>query len=82
MLLNILHGSHDLDIADISDGILNNLPSNLGRTSLFLTHPTFNRYHSETEMLRYLRKLSDKDIALDRSMIPLEEMSNLVLAGD
>ena len=60
-----------MDIADISDGILNNLPSNLDRTSHFLTHPTFNSYHSETEMLRYLRKLSDKDIALDRSMIPL-----------
>ena len=71
ILWNILLGSHDLDIADISDGILNNLPSNLDRTSHFLTHPTFNRYHSETEMLRYLRKLSDKDIALDRSMIPL-----------
>ena len=41
------------------------------RTSAFLTHPTFNRYHSETEMLRYLRRLADKDIALDRSMIPL-----------
>ncbi len=36
-----------------------------------LSHPVFNRYHSETEMLRYLRKLADKDIALDRAMIPL-----------
>ena len=41
------------------------------RTSAFLTHPTFNRYHSETEMLRYLRRLADRDIALDRAMIPL-----------
>lgn len=41
------------------------------RTSDFLTHPVFNRYHSETEMLRYLRLLADKDIALDRAMIPL-----------
>ena len=41
------------------------------RTSRFLTHPTFNRYHSETEMMRYLRRLADKDIALDRAMIPL-----------
>jgi glycine dehydrogenase len=41
------------------------------RTSTYLTHPSFNRYHSETAMLRYLRELSDKDIALDRSMIPL-----------
>ncbi len=41
------------------------------RTSEFLTHPAFHRYHTETAMLRYLRALSDKDIALDRSMIPL-----------
>ncbi|MEU1981549.1 aminomethyl-transferring glycine dehydrogenase [Nocardia sp. NPDC019395] len=41
------------------------------RTSEFLTHPAFTRYHTETAMLRYLRALSDKDIALDRSMIPL-----------
>ncbi|MBO0855352.1 MAG: aminomethyl-transferring glycine dehydrogenase, partial [Nocardia sp.] len=41
------------------------------RTSPFLTHPAFTRYHTETAMLRYLRQLSDKDIALDRSMIPL-----------
>ena len=43
----------------------------LKRGSPFLTHPTFNRHHSETGMLRYLRLLADKDIALDRSMIPL-----------
>jgi glycine dehydrogenase len=47
------------------------IPSNLRRTSAFLTHPVFNRYHSETGMLRYIRQLSDKDLALDRSMIPL-----------
>ncbi len=47
------------------------LPADLERTSTFLTHPTFNRYHSETEMMRYLRRLADKDVALDRSMIPL-----------
>lgn len=41
------------------------------RTSDYLTHPAFTRYHTETAMLRYLRSLSDKDIALDRSMIPL-----------
>ncbi|MGW0247179.1 aminomethyl-transferring glycine dehydrogenase [Nocardia goodfellowii] len=41
------------------------------RTSEFLTAPAFTRYHTETSMLRYLRSLSDKDIALDRSMIPL-----------
>jgi glycine dehydrogenase len=47
------------------------LPIGLKRKTGFLTHPVFNRYHSETEMLRYLRKLADKDIALDRAMIPL-----------
>jgi len=43
----------------------------LARTSAYLTHPVFNTYHSEHEMLRYLRRLADKDLALDRSMIPL-----------
>jgi len=47
------------------------IPAALARSSGFLTHPVFNRYHSETEMLRYLRSLADKDVALDRSMIPL-----------
>ncbi|MGA5465482.1 aminomethyl-transferring glycine dehydrogenase [Mycobacterium sp. NPDC050041] len=41
------------------------------RTSEFMTHPAFSRYRTETEMMRYLRSLADKDIALDRSMIPL-----------
>ncbi len=47
------------------------LPPALRRTSTFLTHPVFNSHHSETGMLRYMRMLSDKDLALDRSMIPL-----------
>ncbi len=47
------------------------IPAELRRTSTFLTHPVFNTYHSETGMLRYIRMLSDKDLALDRSMIPL-----------
>ena len=47
------------------------LPTALCRTSAFLTHPVFNTHHSETGMLRYIRRLSDKDLALDRSMIPL-----------
>ncbi len=48
-----------------------NLPSEMQRTSDFLTHPIFNTHHSETAMMRYLRQLMDKDLALDRSMIPL-----------
>ncbi|MDZ7891806.1 MAG: aminomethyl-transferring glycine dehydrogenase [Rhodoferax sp.] len=47
------------------------IPAALRRTSAFLTHPVFNTHHSETGMLRYIRALSDKDLALDRSMIPL-----------
>ncbi len=47
------------------------LPAGLRRTSTFLTHPVFNSHHSETAMLRYIRRLADKDLALDRSMIPL-----------
>ncbi|GAA0394458.1 aminomethyl-transferring glycine dehydrogenase [Microbispora corallina] len=47
------------------------LPADLLRTSGYMTHPVFHSYRSETAMLRYLRRLQDKDIALDRSMIPL-----------
>ncbi|MDC0167995.1 aminomethyl-transferring glycine dehydrogenase, partial [bacterium] len=50
---------------------LSNLPKNLLRTSTFLDHPVFNSYHSETEMLRYLKRLEDSDIALNKSMIAL-----------
>ena len=52
-------------------GIESLIPTDLRRTSPFLTHPVFNTHHSETAMLRYIRMLSDKDLALDRSMIPL-----------
>ncbi|NIM40674.1 MAG: aminomethyl-transferring glycine dehydrogenase [Hydrogenophaga sp.] len=47
------------------------IPEALRRSSAYLTHPVFNTHHSETGMLRYIRMLSDKDLALDRSMIPL-----------
>ncbi|HVL43977.1 MAG TPA: aminomethyl-transferring glycine dehydrogenase, partial [Acidovorax sp.] len=47
------------------------IPTELRRASSYLTHPVFNTHHSETGMLRYIRQLSDKDLALDRSMIPL-----------
>jgi glycine dehydrogenase len=47
------------------------LPNNILRSSEYLTHPVFHLYRTETEMLRYIRKLCDKDIALDRAMIPL-----------
>jgi glycine dehydrogenase len=47
------------------------IPTSLTRTSEYLKHPTFHRYRSETAMMRYLRRLADKDLALDRTMIPL-----------
>ncbi len=47
------------------------IPPALRRRSAFMTHPVFNTHHSETAMLRYIRQLSDKDLALDRAMIPL-----------
>jgi glycine dehydrogenase len=58
-------------VADLEGDAPSSVPGDLARTSAYLTHPVFNRYHSETEMLRYLRYLADKDVALDRSMIPL-----------
>lgn len=70
-LWDVLIGEHDLCVDKLSQQAVHNIPGNLMRTDEFLTHETFNRYHSETEMLRYIRRLSDKDIALDRSMIPL-----------
>jgi len=59
------------ELAGFAKGVDSLIPPALRRSSPFLTHPVFNRYHSETEMLRYLRSLADKDLALDRSMIPL-----------
>jgi glycine dehydrogenase len=59
------------DFDSVEAGVNNSFPEALARSSAYLTHPVFNRYHSETEMLRYLRSLADKDLALDRTMIPL-----------
>ena len=58
-------------VAAFEKGIESLIPTELRRTSAYLTHPVFNTHHSETGMLRYIRMLSDKDLALDRSMIPL-----------
>ncbi len=59
------------DFAALADSVQSRLPTGLLRQSAILSHPVFNRYHSETELMRYLRKLADKDLALDRTMIPL-----------
>jgi len=60
-----------LDIDAMDEEVEDCIPDKLCRRSKFLTHPTFHLYHAETEMMRYLRWLSAKDIALDRAMIPL-----------
>jgi len=60
-----------LTYADIEAGVRDALPSDLKRSGTFLTHPVFHAHRSETELLRYMRKLSDRDLALDRAMIPL-----------
>ena len=59
------------DLALIDSQLEDELPAGLRRTSAYLAHPVFNAHHSEHEMLRYLRSLADKDLALDRTMIPL-----------
>ena len=56
---------------EIKDEKVASIPADLIRKSSFLDHNIFNEFHTETEMLRYIRRLSDKDIALDRAMIPL-----------
>ncbi|MDU9406361.1 aminomethyl-transferring glycine dehydrogenase [Pseudomonas sp. zfem001] len=58
-------------VSDLAAQVASRLPQGLLRQSAILQHEVFNRYHSETELMRYLRKLADKDLALDRSMIPL-----------
>ncbi|MBM3105435.1 MAG: aminomethyl-transferring glycine dehydrogenase [Pseudomonas sp.] len=59
------------DFAVLAASVQVQLPAALLRQSAILEHPVFNRYHSETELMRYLRRLADKDLALDRTMIPL-----------
>ena len=60
-----------LSYVDIEVSARETLPAELKRGSAFLTHPVFHAHRSETELLRYMRKLSDRDLALDRAMIPL-----------
>ena len=60
-----------LDLAEMDTLVADCIPAGLRRESAILTHPVFQRYHSETEMMRYMRRLAARDIALDRSTIPL-----------
>jgi glycine dehydrogenase len=67
-------GVVDLDLDAVSNALGDSgtgLPASLLRESVYLTHPVFHAHHSETAMLRYLRRLADRDYALDRGMIPL-----------
>jgi glycine dehydrogenase len=64
-------GAETTDLDALDKSVKPALPKTLERTSSFLTHPVFSRYHSETEMLRYMRHLQAKDLALDQAMIPL-----------
>ncbi len=61
----------ELDFKTLDTSIEECIPTTLRRTSTILSHPVFERYHSETEMMRYMRRLARRDIALDRAMIPL-----------
>jgi len=63
--------AHDLDLDGIKSGISSHIPSQLQRESDYLTHPVFNSYHSEHEMLRYIKSLEAKDLSLCHSMIAL-----------
>ncbi len=75
-LFDILLGAgHGLDVSELDDKVIScghsSIPASLVRESEILTHPVFNSYHSETEMLRYIKKLENKDLALNHSMISL-----------
>jgi glycine dehydrogenase len=71
-LLAIFGAAEDqFDLAEMADGLLLDYDETFQRTSDYLTHPIFNSYHSETEMLRYIQKLQNRDLSLTHSMIPL-----------
>ena len=72
LLAVFLGADNGLDIATLDAGeIASGIPAELQRSSGYLTHPVFNTHHSETEMLRYLKQLENKDLALNQAMIPL-----------
>lgn len=72
-LFDVLLGSdHGLNVDELdAETIVSGIPDNLQRKTPYLLHPVFNAHHSETEMLRYLKQLENKDLALNQSMIPL-----------
>ncbi|RKS20075.1 glycine dehydrogenase (decarboxylating) alpha subunit /glycine dehydrogenase (decarboxylating) beta subunit [Pseudomonas sp. WPR_5_2] len=67
-----LGADHGLNVDELdAEALVSSIPSQLQRTSPYLRHPVFSAHHSETEMLRYLKQLENKDLALNQSMIPL-----------
>ncbi len=70
-LWDIFGNSGTLAFTELESTAIDQIPAALNRSGACLTHSIFSSYHSETEMLRYMRSLSDKDLALDRAMIPL-----------
>jgi glycine dehydrogenase len=70
-----------LSLAHIDAEVDNGVPAALARTTPFLEHPVFRLYHGETEMMRYLRRLQSRDIALDRAMIPLGSCTMMLNAA-
>ena len=70
-LLQIFGAQTHLETPPVEAGLVPDLPINLQRKSPYLTHPVFNSYHSETEILRYIHKLQTKDLSLVNAMIPL-----------
>ena len=69
--ISVLLPVFDLDPAAISAEPIEVIGSGLKRESEFLSHPVFNKYHTETELLRYIRRLESRDLSLTTSMIPL-----------
>ena len=69
--VNLILSAFGLKPATAEETVGETLPAAFQRTSAFLTHPSFNRYHSETEMLRYIKRLESRDLSLTASMIPL-----------
>ena len=65
------HDRLPFHVRDLSQNVITSFPSNLARTSRYLTHEVFNRFHAEHEMLRYIHRLEAKDLSLVHSMIPL-----------
>ncbi|MNZ23264.1 Glycine dehydrogenase [compost metagenome] len=67
-----LGADHGLDVGELDEAVIvGGIPADLARSSSYLSHPVFNAHHSETEMLRYLKQLENKDLALNQAMIPL-----------